>query len=110
MSKFIDIVTTKEELRAIISEPGELVTRKILPRLDKYCTLFIGRSPFVLLATSDSDGNIDISPKGDSQGFVKILDSQTLVIPDRPGNHRADSMEYFAESESWANIFDSGKN
>jgi uncharacterized protein len=105
MSKFIDIVTTKEELRAIISEPSELVTRKTLPRLDKYCTSFIGRSPFVLLATSDSDGNMDISPKGDPQGFVKILDSQTLVIPDRPGNHRADSMENILQNPKVGLIF-----
>jgi len=57
----------------------------------KYCHTFIGRSPFVLIASSDSEGRMAISPKGDAPGFVKILDEKTLAIPDRPGNQRFDT-------------------
>lgn len=93
MARFNDVVTTREQLRSILTEPSERVSRKSLSYLDKHCGVFIGRSPFVLLASADAGGNVDVSPKGDPPGFVKVLDKQTLVIPDRPGNYRADSME-----------------
>jgi PPOX class probable FMN-dependent enzyme len=58
---------------------------------DDYCRDFIARSPFVLIASSDGEGSIDISPKGDPPGLVQVLDDRTLAIPDRLGNHRADT-------------------
>ena len=67
--------------------------------------MFIGRSPFALLATADAAGNTDISPKGDPAGFVKVLDDKTLVIPDRPGNHRADSLENILQNPKVGLIF-----
>ena len=91
MRVFNDVIQNRDQLRAVLEEPRELVTRKTLSYLDKHCGAFIGRSPFVLLASADSNGNTDVSPKGDPIGFVKILDKNTLAIPDRPGNHRADS-------------------
>jgi predicted pyridoxine 5'-phosphate oxidase superfamily flavin-nucleotide-binding protein len=69
----------------VLAEPGNLVARKSLSALDRHCGVFIGRSPFMLLASADVNGNVDISPKGDPPGFVKIIDDQTLVIPDRLG-------------------------
>ena len=93
MKKFKEIIKTREEFRSIMKEPSELVTRKTLLYLDKHCGAFINRSPFILLATADANGNVDISPRGDPIGFVKILDEKTLLIPDRPGNRRADSIE-----------------
>jgi len=92
-------------LRAIIEEPGELVTRKVISYLDKHCGLYIGRSPFMLMSTCDASGNMDISPKGDPQGFVKILDNKTLAIPDRLGNHRVDSMENILQNPKVGLIF-----
>ncbi len=88
---FEDTVTTLDELRAVIRPPSELVTAKEVDALDEYCRDFIARSPFVLIASTDGQGSIDISPKGDPPGFVRVLDDQTLAIPDRPGNHRADT-------------------
>ena len=88
-----------------MKEPSELVTRKVLSYLDKHCGVFIGRSPFMLLASADANGNVDISPKGDPQGFVKILDKQTLAIPDRPGNRRADSIENILQNPKVGLIF-----
>lgn len=75
----------------MIAPPSDLVTAKEVAALDDYCREFIGRSPFVLIASSDGQGSIDISPKGDPPGFVHVLDDRTLAIPDRPGNHRADT-------------------
>jgi len=105
MRKFNDIIESRVQLRSILKTPSELVTRKTLKYLDKHCGVFINRSPFMLLATADANGNTDISPKGDPIGFVKIIDNQTLAIPDRPGNHRADSMENILQNPNVGLIF-----
>jgi len=89
--RFEDTVTTLDELRAVIAPPSDLVTAKEVAAFDEYCRDFIARSPFVLIASTDGYGSIDISPKGDPPGFVQVLDDATLAIPDRPGNHRADT-------------------
>lgn len=88
---FEDTVTTLDQLREVIEPPSELVTAKEVNAFDDHCREFIARSPFVLIASSDRQGSIDISPKGDPAGFVQVLDDRTLAIPDRPGNHRADT-------------------
>jgi len=88
---FENTITTLDELREAIAPPSELVTAKEVATFDDYCRDFIARSPFVLIASSDGEGSIDISPKGDPPGFVQVLDDRTLAIPDRPGNHRADA-------------------
>ncbi len=74
------------QLRAIIGEAGELVPKKVMHALDEMATDFIRRSPFLVLATADADGNLDASPKGGGAGFVAIEDPVTLAIPDRKGN------------------------
>jgi len=90
---FRDLVTSEETLRAIIGgEPSEVARKKELPALDPHARAFIARSPFLLLGTSGPDGRCDVSPKGDAPGFVRVLDDQHLVIPDRPGNKRLDGM------------------
>ena len=105
MNKLEDVIETREKLRSILKEPSDLVTRKTLSFLDKHCGIFISRSPFMLMSTCDANGNMDISPKGDPHGFVKILDKKTLVIPDRPGNNRADSMENILQNPKIGLIF-----
>ena len=91
--EFKDAIRTREQLRAVVGEPSELVSRKTLTFLDHHCEAFIARSPFLLLASADEAGRVDVSPKGDPLGFVKVLDRYHLAVPDRPGNRRADSME-----------------
>jgi PPOX class probable FMN-dependent enzyme len=86
------VVTTRDELRDILGYPTERAVQKQLAALDKHCQAFIQRSPFVVLSTSNARGGCDASPKGDRPGFVLVLDEHTLVIPDRPGNRRADSL------------------
>ena len=80
------------ELRARLGEVGELAAGKSLKRLDKYTKAYIARSPFLCIGTADASGNADVSPRGDPPGFVRIIDDETLIIPDRPGNNRADTM------------------
>lgn len=79
-------IATVDELRTIIGTPSELVPHKLWTALDDTCVDFIQRSPFLLLATSDAEGNMDVSPKGDGPGFVAVEDAITLLIPDRSGN------------------------
>jgi len=105
MPAFDDVIETRQQLRAVLPEPNDLVTRKVLSRLDRHCSAFINRAPFMLLASSDADGNVDVSPKGDPEGFVKIIDGQTLAIPDRLGNNRADSLENILQNPQVGVIF-----
>jgi PPOX class probable FMN-dependent enzyme len=79
-------ITTVEQLRAHIGEPHPLVPQKVWRTLEPATREFIQRSPFLLLATSDGSGNLDVSPKGDGPGFVAIEDETTLLLPDRKGN------------------------
>jgi len=89
---FSQVVTGIEELRKIIGEPQPISVKKQISALDQHCFLFIELAPFLLIGTSNADGRCDVSPKGDSPGFVKVLDSQTLIIPERPGNKRGDTL------------------
>ena len=88
---FSDIITTEEQLREILGYPSQMAANKAVDTLDEHCRTFIASSPFMLIASSDAAGNMDISPKGDPAGFVKVLDEKTLAIPDRPGNRRGDT-------------------
>ncbi len=86
------VIQTEAQLRALIGEPAALTCAKISDRLNAMTRLFIERSPFVCLATSDTAGRCDLSPRGDPAGFVRILDDRTLLLPERPGNRLADSL------------------
>lgn len=81
-----------DDLRTIYPEPTQLAVEKQLDHLDAHAATFIARSPFVVMATSDAEGNCDASPRGDAPGFVVVLDKQRLLLPDRPGNNRVDSL------------------
>jgi PPOX class probable FMN-dependent enzyme len=87
--RFADVVTSEAEFRSVIGQPTELVLKKHVRALDRHSRAFIAKSPFLLLASADAEGNIEVSPKGDAPGFVRTLDDSTLAIPDRPGNRTA---------------------
>jgi len=89
--KFKEIIKTEQQLQAILGEPSKAVLDKSISIIDKHCATFIAHSPFLTIASSDAAGNVDVSPKGDPPGFVKVLDEKTLAIPDRLGNRRADT-------------------
>lgn len=79
-------ITSTEALVELIGEPHDFVKQKVQDRLDEDMQAFIARSPLLFLSTIDSQGNPDISPKGDPAGFVQVANDQLLHIPDRPGN------------------------
>jgi len=85
-------INDETELRAVIGPPKELALAKISDRLNSLTQQFIERSPFVCVATAAPGGGLDVSPRGDPAGFVRIVDEWTLLIPERPGNRIADSL------------------
>src|SRR5438094_4045312 len=85
-------ITDEAQLREVVGAPAELVVSKIADRLNPLTRRFIERSPFVCVATARPDGGLDVSPRGDPAGFVRILDERTLLMPDRPGNRIADTL------------------
>jgi len=90
-ARFSEVVITEAEILAVLGCPSPHVLTKATPVLDDRCRAFIARCPFLLIASSDLEGNMDVSPKGDPAGFVRVLDESTIAIPDRPGNRRADT-------------------
>jgi uncharacterized protein len=88
----IHLITDENELREIIGAPTQQVVSKISDRLNDLTRQFIERSPFMCVASADPEGGLDVSPRGDPAGFVRILDERTLLIPDRPGNRIADTL------------------
>jgi PPOX class probable FMN-dependent enzyme len=90
---FKDVVTSKEELRSVIGEPSKRAEDKVITKLDHHAQKLIKHSPFIVLSTSNQDGTCDASPKGDAPGFVHIIDEKHIIIPERPGNKRVDSIQ-----------------
>ncbi|MGH2317650.1 pyridoxamine 5'-phosphate oxidase family protein [Planococcus sp. SE5232] len=89
---FPNTIKTVEELREITGKPSELVNNKVISYIDEHCSGFIAKSPFLTLSTADESGFCDVSPRGDKAGFVYVLNDKQLIIPERPGNKRMDSM------------------
>ena len=81
-----------EALRDRYGTPKSTTELKRLARPDQHCRALIAASPFLVLGTSDAEGNQDVSPRGDPPGFVKVLDDSHLLLPDRPGNRLLDSL------------------
>lgn len=86
------IIKDEAALRSLYSATHALAIQKAQTSLGEHAQTFIRRSPFLCIGTQDMNGKADVSPRGDPPGFVKILDAQTLAIPDRPGNNRLDSL------------------
>jgi PPOX class probable FMN-dependent enzyme len=94
MPAFQNLITSEAELRATVpGMPSERAQIKDRGRFDDESRRFIALSPFVLISTSAADGTCDVSPKGDAPGFVHVLDDTRLVIPERNGNKRFDSLK-----------------
>ena len=93
------------QLREVLGEPTELVKQKIADRLNSLTRQFVERSPFVVIATGRPDRGLDVSPRGDPAGFVRILDERTLLLPDRPGNKLADTLTNLLEDDRIALLF-----
>jgi PPOX class probable FMN-dependent enzyme len=85
-------ISSESELRGTIGDPKHLATAKVADRLNDLTRQFIERSPFVCVATASLGGGLDVSPRGDPPGFIRILDDRTLLLPERPGNRIADTL------------------
>ncbi|MCS0493876.1 pyridoxamine 5'-phosphate oxidase family protein [Ancylobacter sp. MQZ15Z-1] len=85
-------ITSLDELRTRYAAPRERSRLKVLPALDTHCRHFVGLSPLVMMASFGADGRADVTPRGDAPGFVAVEDPHTLLIPDRPGNNRLDTL------------------
>lgn len=84
-------ITTLAELVEVIGEPHQAVLDKVRTELTDQDRDWLAATPFCVVATSDADGNLDASPKGDPAGsLIHVLDERTIAIPERPGNRRAD--------------------
>src|SRR5215470_10784032 len=82
-------LTSTDDLRRIITEPRPTTRAKILDALDEQSIEFLKRCPFALIGTTAPDGTIEVSPKGDEPGFIRVEDPKTLLIPERVGNKLA---------------------
>ena len=89
---FKEILSSEAEIRDLLGYSSEIVKRKAIHHLDIHCRNFISMSPLLFISTSDDQGSCDVSPRGDAPGSVLVLDEQHLVIPERPGNRRNDSL------------------
>jgi PPOX class probable FMN-dependent enzyme len=103
--RFTETVASEAELRALIGQPSEVVVKGRLAALDDHCRAYIAKSPFVVVASADAAGELDVSPKGDPAGFVQVLDDRTLAVPERPGNRRADTFANVLQNPRVALIF-----
>lgn len=98
LDQFVKQVNSKEELAQIVGTPSAMSLKKELIRLDDHMRRFIQHSPFAIVSTHSLDGRCDASPRGDAPGFIHVVDEQTLLIPDRPGNKRLDSLRNIVET------------
>ena len=97
-------ITTLDALLARYEAPREASIRKEVDRVVPEYAAMIAASPFLVLATSGADG-LDASPRGDAPGFVVVEDERTLLVPDRPGNNRIDSLRNLVEDPRVALLF-----
>ncbi|MGG6310113.1 pyridoxamine 5'-phosphate oxidase family protein [Paenibacillus macerans] len=102
---FAEILSSEEEIRELLGYPSEVVRKKTVHTLDVHCRRFISMSPLLFLSTSDDEGFCDVSPRGDASGSVLVLDEKHLVIPERPGNRRFDSLRNILSNPRVGMIF-----
>ena len=99
------VVSTADQLREVLGEEFESQVGKVIDHVDEHCRAWIERSPFVVISSSSASGAVDVSPKGDPAGFVRVLDAKTLAVPDRPGNHRGDTFRNVLENPNVGLMF-----
>jgi PPOX class probable FMN-dependent enzyme len=98
-------VNNVDELRAIVGEPDQYVANKVKDRLSPIQRDWLAHSPLGFVATTDADGLVDVSPKGDPPGFVHVIDDTTIAIPERPGNKRVDGYRNVLERPHVGTLF-----
>ncbi|WP_309123011.1 pyridoxamine 5'-phosphate oxidase family protein [Paenibacillus sp.] len=105
---FKNRIETLDELEASRSEigyPSKFAAIKVIHSLDIHSIDFIKKSPFIVIATSNQEGECDASPRGDEAGFVHVIDEKHIFIPERPGNKRMDSIRNILTNPNVGIIF-----
>ncbi len=102
---FNGVIESLEEIRELIGAPPAPVLDKVMDHIDELSKEIIEKSPFVVLASASGLGYPDVSPKGDPAGFVRVIGTKYLVIPDRPGNRRVDTFTNLLENPYLAVLF-----
>src|SRR6185369_6357951 len=92
------------DLPTIYPKPTPRVIAKARPEIDAHAKKFIAMSPFCVLATSDSDGSVDASPRGGNPGFIHVTGPNQLLMPDRSGNNRIDSFRNIVEGSGFVQL------
>ena len=100
----MSIIATIEQLEAIYGQPNDASTVKVADRVTPQYRVLIDKSPFAVLATCGPEG-LDCSPRGDLAGFVRVHDEKTLMMPDRRGNNRVDSLRNIVRDPRVALLF-----
>lgn len=100
----MSIIGSIEELEAVYGLTGETSTAKVADHITPHYRAFIEIAPFAALATVGPEG-IDCSPRGDKPGFVRVHDERTLMMPDRRGNNRVDSLRNIVRDPRTALMF-----
>src|SRR5262245_30513372 len=100
----VSYLSAIDQVRGLHPAPMSRATDKVIARLDTHCRAIIARATFVLVGTHGSKG-ADVSPRGDPAGFVRVLDDRHLLLPDRIGNNRFDSMENIFETGAIGMLF-----
>ena len=100
----MSVIATVEQLEAIYGQPNDASTVKVADRITPSYRVLIEKSPFAALATSGPEG-LDCSPRGDLPGFIRIHDDKTLMMPDRRGNNRIDSLRNIVRDPRIALLF-----
>ena len=101
----VNRIETADDLRDFYGEPSLLAQQKFMETLDEHCQAIITHSPFYCVATLNEDQSLDVSPRGDPPGSIAILDPGTLLLPDRKGNNRLDSITNVTERQRVALLF-----
>lgn len=105
MYPFKEVIKSEEAFREIMGSPGPRVLAKSTYHIDEHSKAFIKKSPFLLLSSTGKNGQATVSPKGDPNGFVEILDENTLLIPERLGNKRAETFQNILHNPNVGLIF-----
>ena len=98
-------IKTLKQLREVVGHPNPATVQKNSNSLTKDAMEFVSKSPLLLLATASETGAMDVSPKGDEPGFVKVDENNNLLIPDRRGNRLVDGHSNILENPEVGLIF-----
>jgi PPOX class probable FMN-dependent enzyme len=97
-------IASMDQLMALYEAPSDISIAKEIDHISDHYRAFIEAAPFFALATGGPDG-FDCSPRGDAPGFVRVADCKTLMVPDRRGNNRIDSLRNIMSDPRVALLF-----